>query len=61
MTNQQKDILAAFAYDIMQRFEPDFEDTIEKHGSESDQARDHVYTKARDLFAEFELDYREKA
>jgi hypothetical protein len=56
MTKEQKDQLAKLLVFVMESEEGSFENTVDKYGVESDQAKDHMYSLARDIWVEHELD-----
>ncbi len=59
MTQNQKDDLARLLNYVLLNEETSYEETIDEFGIDSEQADNHIYSLARTLWAEFELDFSE--
>lgn len=57
MNQDQKEALARVLDYVLLNEETDYEETIDEYGIESEQAENHIYSLARSLWAEFELDF----
>lgn len=57
MSNRQKENLARMLNYVMASEEKHYEETIDEYGVESEQAENHIYSLARDMWAEYELDF----
>lgn len=60
MDKRQKENLARVLNYVMANEEKHYEETIDEHGVESEQAENHIYSLARDLWTEYELDFSEE-
>ena len=60
MDKRQKENLARVLNYVMANEEKHYEETIDEHGVESEQAENHIYSLARDLWTEHELDFSEE-
>lgn len=60
MDKRQKENLARVLNYVMANEEKHYEKTIDEHGVESEQAENHIYSLARDLWTEHELDFSEE-
>jgi hypothetical protein len=56
MNEQTKDMLAIVLNNVLEKNESSFEATVDRFGIDSDEAIDHVYTIARNLLCELEID-----
>jgi hypothetical protein len=54
-----KEKLARVLSYILSTEEEDFEDICREYGVESEEALNHVYNLARDLWVEYEIDFSE--
>ena len=59
MTQNQKDDLARLLNYVLLNEETSYEETIDEFGIDSEQADNHIYSLARILWAEFEIDFSE--
>ena len=59
LDNYTREQLARILSYVMANEESSFEETIDEFGIESLEAEDHIYSLARNLWAEFALDYSE--
>jgi hypothetical protein len=60
MNQDQKEALARVLNYVLLNEETDYEETIDEYGIESEQAENHIYSLARSLWAEFELDFTDE-
>ena len=60
MDKRQKENLARVLNYVMANEEKHYEETIDEYGVESEQAENHIYSLARDLWTEHELDFSEE-
>jgi hypothetical protein len=60
MNQDQKEALAQVLNYVLLNEETDYEETIDEYGIESEQAENHIYSLARSLWAEFELDFTDE-
>jgi hypothetical protein len=56
MNHIDKKDFAEVIHHVLQQQEADFEATIEAYGEDSEAAKAHIYSKARQLWIDFELD-----
>jgi hypothetical protein len=56
MNYTDKKDFAEVIHHVLQQHEADFEATIEAYGEDSGAAKAHIYSKARQLWIDFELD-----
>lgn len=56
MNEQTKDMLAIVLNNVLEKNESSFEATVDRFGIDSDEAIGHVYTIARNLLCELEID-----
>lgn len=57
MTTIYKSTIAELLNYVMNMEEAHYEETLDAYGPESDITRNHAYAKARDLWAELEMDF----
>lgn len=60
VTKEQKELLARILNYVFEFETTNYEEVLQEHGPDSDQAKDHIYTLARNAWGEFELDFSEK-
>ena len=60
MNERQKENLARVLNYVMASEEKHYEETIDAHGIESAQAENHIYSLARDMWVEFDLDFSDE-
>ena len=56
MNQTDKKHFAEVIHHVLQQHQADFEETAEAYGEESEAATNHIYTKARKPWLDFELD-----
>ena len=59
ISNALKEEVARLLNYVLVNEESSYEETIDEHGIDSDQANAHIYTLARNLWCELELDFFE--
>ena len=57
MNNRQKENLARMLNYVMASEEKHYEEVVDEYGVESEQAENHIYSLARDMWAEYKLDF----
>jgi len=60
MDKSQKENLARVLNYVMTNEEKHYEEILDEYGVESEQAENHIYSLARDLWTEHELDFSEE-
>lgn len=61
ISKEQKELLARLLNYVLINEETDYEEVLQEFGPDSDQAKDHIYTLARNAWCEFELDFSEES